>query len=105
MVILDGSVRAEGMRRADSGASELPGHHRHDRIFGGRSFAEIGDPVPAGTVRRRQHLTAGAVSAVPTALTVTAEGRFLTGPGDGRILEMLGRVAIHQIHLHKWLPP
>ncbi|MET9351247.1 hypothetical protein [Streptomyces termitum] len=39
-----------------------------------------------GTVRWRHHLTIDAVSAVPTALTVTATGRFLLGTGDGRIL-------------------
>ncbi|MER5485937.1 hypothetical protein ABT024_22355 [Streptomyces sp. NPDC002812] len=44
---------------------------------------DLGD----GTVRWRQHLTVGAVSAVPTALTVTATGRFLIGTSDGRILE------------------
>ncbi|WP_331746148.1 hypothetical protein OG936_40115 (plasmid) [Streptomyces sp. NBC_00846] len=38
-------------------------------------------------MRWRQHLTVGAVSAVPTALTVTATGRFLIGTSDGRILE------------------
>ncbi|WP_330300415.1 hypothetical protein [Streptomyces sp. NBC_00503] len=44
---------------------------------------DLGD----GTVRWRQHLTVGAVFAVPTALTVTATGRFLIGTSDGRILE------------------
>lgn len=44
---------------------------------------DLGD----GTVRWRQHLTVGEVSAVPTALTVTATNRFLIGTGDGRILE------------------
>ncbi|MFC7933114.1 outer membrane protein assembly factor BamB family protein [Streptomyces cinereoruber] len=44
---------------------------------------DLGD----GTVRWRQHLTVGAVSAVPTALTVTANGRLLIGTSDGRILE------------------
>ncbi|MER5689425.1 hypothetical protein [Streptomyces sp. NPDC002205] len=44
---------------------------------------DLGD----GTVRWRQHLTVGGVSAVPTALTVTASGRFLIGTSDGRILE------------------
>lgn len=44
---------------------------------------DLGD----GTVRWREHLKVGAVSAVPTALTVTATGRFLIGTSDGRILE------------------
>ncbi|QES52817.1 hypothetical protein DEJ50_32340 [Streptomyces venezuelae] len=44
---------------------------------------DLGD----GSVRWRQRLIVGAVSAVPTALTVTATGRLLIGTGDGRILE------------------
>ncbi|MER5966717.1 PQQ-binding-like beta-propeller repeat protein [Streptomyces sp. NPDC002057] len=40
-----------------------------------------------GAVRWRQYLTVGAVSAVPTALTVTANCRLLIGTSDGRILE------------------
>ncbi|MFE5483121.1 PQQ-binding-like beta-propeller repeat protein [Streptomyces sp. NPDC056527] len=44
---------------------------------------DLGD----GTVRWRQHLTVRAVSAVPTALTVTATDRLLIGTSDGRILE------------------
>ncbi|MFI1868711.1 hypothetical protein [Streptomyces jumonjinensis] len=39
-----------------------------------------------GAVRGRQHLTVGAVSAVPTALTVAGPGRLVIGTGDGRIL-------------------
>ncbi|MBZ3904556.1 PQQ-binding-like beta-propeller repeat protein [Streptomyces griseiscabiei] len=39
-----------------------------------------------GTVRERRRPTVGAVSVLPTALTVTASGRLLIGTGDGRIL-------------------
>ncbi|MER7047130.1 hypothetical protein [Streptomyces jumonjinensis] len=39
-----------------------------------------------GAVRGRQHLTVGAVSAVPTALTVAGPGRLVIGTGDGRVL-------------------
>ncbi|MEU3895387.1 PQQ-binding-like beta-propeller repeat protein [Streptomyces sp. NPDC045251] len=44
---------------------------------------DLGD----GTVRWRQRLTVGSVSAVPTALTVTSDGRLLIGTSDGRILD------------------
>ncbi|MFJ9159404.1 hypothetical protein ACIRPS_21690 [Streptomyces griseoviridis] len=44
---------------------------------------DLGD----GSVRWRQYLTVGGVFVVPTALTVTATGRFLIGTDDGRILE------------------
>jgi hypothetical protein len=40
-----------------------------------------------GTVRWRQHLTIGAVSVVPTALTVAGQGRLLIGTSDGRVLD------------------
>lgn len=40
-----------------------------------------------GTVRGRQRrLTVGAVSAVPTVLTVAEPGRLVIGTGDGRVL-------------------
>ncbi|MGW2373158.1 PQQ-binding-like beta-propeller repeat protein [Kitasatospora sp. NPDC001683] len=35
----------------------------------------------------RHHLTIGAVTAVPTALTIAGPGRLLVGTGDGRILD------------------
>ncbi|WP_061292740.1 PQQ-binding-like beta-propeller repeat protein [Herbidospora cretacea] len=40
-----------------------------------------------GTVRGRGPLTIGAVSVLPTALTVAGPGRLLVGTGDGRILD------------------
>ncbi|GAA2109140.1 hypothetical protein [Actinomadura alba] len=40
-----------------------------------------------GTVRWRQNLTVGAVSAVPTALTIGGPGSLLIGTSDGRILD------------------
>ncbi|MFF2194405.1 hypothetical protein [Streptomyces sp. NPDC058157] len=39
-----------------------------------------------GTVLRRDHLTLGDVSVIPTALTVTPSGRLLIGTRDSRIL-------------------
>ncbi|GAA1017480.1 hypothetical protein Aple_032330 [Acrocarpospora pleiomorpha] len=40
-----------------------------------------------GRVRSRGHLTVGAVTVFPTALTVTGPGRLLIGTSDGRILD------------------
>jgi hypothetical protein len=40
-----------------------------------------------GSVRHRARLTAGAVTAIPTALTVTAPAQLLVGTSDGRILD------------------
>ncbi|MEV7728852.1 PQQ-binding-like beta-propeller repeat protein [Streptomyces sp. NPDC087917] len=42
--------------------------------------------IDDGTVLWRHQLTLGDVSVVPTALTVTEEGRLLVGTRDGRIL-------------------